>query len=142
VVNPAPARALPQALLELGPILTPNAGELEAISGSDHPHEASARRLSKRCGAAVVVTLGGQGALLVSGEESCEVTAPPTEAVDTTGAGDAFNGALAAALAQGHGLAAAVHRAVLAGSCSVAARGARTGMPSRAEIDRRSRAGD
>ncbi len=80
----------------------------------------------------MVVTRGSHGALLVSGEESREVTAPPTEALDTTGAGDAFNGALAAALAQGYELAAAVQRGVLAGSCWVAACGARSGMPTRA----------
>jgi ribokinase len=83
-----------------------------------------------------VVTLGAHGAILVSGDESCDVTAPPTEAVDTTGAGDAFSGALAAALAQGCELPAAVRRAVVAGSCSVSARGARGGMPTREEIDR------
>jgi len=141
LVNPAPARALSQALLELGPILTPNAGELKAISGGgDRFPEAPAQKLSTRSGAPVVVTLGAQGALLVSGDDSSEMTAPPTEAVDTTGAGDAFNGALAAALAQGYDLTEAVRRAVLAGSCSVAAHGARSGMPSRAEIDRRSKA--
>lgn len=137
VVNPAPARALPKAVLELGPILTPNAGELEALcGGGDHSPEDSARRLSGLSGAPVVVTLGAQGATLVSGEESCELTAPPTKAVDTTGAGDAFNGALAAALAQGDGLLAAVRRAVVAGSCSVAARGARGGLPTKQELDR------
>jgi ribokinase len=138
VVNPAPARALPQAVLRLEPILTPNAGELEALCGGgvDRSPEDSARRLSGLSGAPVVVTLGAQGATLVSGEESCELTAPPTKAVDTTGAGDAFNGALAAALAQGHGLPAAVRRAVVAGSCSVAARGARSGMPTEEELDR------
>jgi ribokinase len=138
LVNPAPARALPQPLLELGPILTPNAGELEALSrgGGRSPQE-SAWKLSNRSGAPVVVTLGAQGAVLVSGETQCEVGAPVTEAVDTTGAGDAFNGALAAALAQGHELPDAVQRAVVAGSCSVAGRGARGGMASREEIDRR-----
>lgn len=137
LVNPAPARALPQALLALGPVLTPNAGELEALSdGGDRSLEDSARELSGLSGAPVVVTLGAQGAILVSGEGSCGVPAPPAQAVDTTGAGDAFNGALAAALAQGYELPAAVRRAVVAASCSVAGRGARGGMPTREEIDR------
>jgi ribokinase len=134
VVNPAPARALPAALLELGPILTPNAGELDELTaGSEHAPADSALQLSARSRAPVVVTLGAQGAILASGEGTTEVSAPASEAVDTTGAGDAFNGALAAALAQGYALPAAVRRAVVAGSCSVTARGARSGMPARAE---------
>jgi ribokinase len=137
VINPAPARALPQELLELEPILTPNAGELDALSsGGDRVPEDSARELSRRSGAPVVVTMGARGAILVSGDEVCSVPAPPSQAVDTTGAGDAFNGALAAALAQGYELPQAVRRAIVAGSCSVASRGARGGMPTRAEIDR------
>ncbi|MFL5860325.1 MAG: ribokinase [Solirubrobacteraceae bacterium] len=137
IVNPAPARDLPGALLALKPILTPNAGELEAVTGGDGSPEDAARRLSGRSGAPVVVTLGARGAILVSAEECLEVAAPSAQAVDTTGAGDAFNGSLAAALAQGHDLPSAVRRAVVAGACSVAGRGARSGMPTRDEIDRR-----
>ncbi len=140
VVNPAPARPAPQALLELGPILTPNAGELKALTGGrDGSPEDAAHRLSRLSAAAVVVTLGAQGAILVNGGKACEVRAPQTDAIDTTGAGDAFNGALAAALAQGHGLTDAVRRAVVAGSGSVEARGARNGMPTREELDHRFR---
>jgi ribokinase len=137
VINPAPARALPPELLELEPILTPNTGELAALSkgGSRHPED-SARELSGRSGAGVVVTMGARGAILVSGDDVCSIPARPSQAVDTTGAGDAFNGALAAALAQGCELPQAVHRATVAGSCSVASHGARAGMPTRAEIDR------
>ena len=138
IVNPAPARELPDALLALRPILTPNAGELEALAGGGAgAPEAAARRLNERSGAPVVVTLGPRGAILVSAEERLEVAAPPTQAVDTTGAGDAFNGALAAALAQGDDLPSAVRRAVVAGASSVADHGARPGMPTRHEIDRR-----
>jgi ribokinase len=64
----------------------------------------------------------------------------PVEALDTTGAGDTFNGVLAAALAAGLGLEEAAHRAVLAASASVSARGARGGMPRRSELDRLARA--
>ena len=142
IVNPAPARDLPAALLGLRPILTPNAGELEALAGGgDGSPEDAARRLSGRSGAPVVVTLGARGAILVSAEESLEVAAPPAQPVDTTGAGDAFNGSLAAALAQGYDTPSAVRRAVVAGACSVAGRGARSGMPTRDEIDRRVRGG-
>ncbi|MFL5864135.1 MAG: ribokinase [Solirubrobacteraceae bacterium] len=141
IVNPAPARDLPAALMELRPILTPNGGELEALAGGDGSPEDTARRLSGRSGAPVVVTLGARGAILVSAEKSLEVAAPSAQAVDTTGAGDAFNGSLAAALAQGYDLPSAVRRAVVAGACSVAGRGARGGMPTRDDIDRQARGG-
>jgi ribokinase len=138
IVNPAPARDLPTALLELRPILTPNAGELKTLAGGGAGSaEDAARRLSARSGAPVVVTLGARGAILVGAEESLEVAAPSAQPVDTTGAGDAFNGSLAAALAHGYDLPSAVRRAVVAGACSVEGRGARGGMPTRDEIDRR-----
>lgn len=139
VVNPAPARALPHALLELGPILTPNAGELAALAGygaEEADPEPAARELSGRSGAPVIVTLGAEGAIMVTGRDSRRVPAPPVRAVDATGAGDAFNGALAAALAGGHDLVRAVQRAVLAGSRAVGAHGARGGLPSAQELDR------
>jgi ribokinase len=130
VLNPAPARAIADELCALQPLLTPNAGEAAEITGCDDPEEA-ARELAARTGAPVVVTLGARGVLLLDGGE-CEVLpAPRTEVVDTTGAGDAFNGALAAALAGGAELREAATLAVAAASLSVRAAGAREGMPSR-----------
>ncbi|MGH2868137.1 MAG: ribokinase [Solirubrobacteraceae bacterium] len=137
VVNPAPARPLPAEVLHRRPVLTPNAGELEALIGDGHSVEGAARELSGSSGAPVVVTLGKEGAMLVSATECRRFPAPQSPAVDTTGAGDAFNGALAAALAQGYELPVAIERAVLAGSCSVTERGARGGLPTREEIDLR-----
>lgn len=143
LVNPAPARALPQGLLELRPILTPNAGELETLIGPGRQDTAAAgrvqvaaRELGSLSDAPVIVTLGERGAIMVAGGESQEFPAPSVRAVDATGAGDAFNGTLAAALAQGHELGLAAQRAVAAASGSVRAPGARGGMPTRAEIDR------
>jgi ribokinase len=124
VVNPAPARPLDPALCGLRPILTPNRPEAAELTGEDDP-EAAARALAARTGAPVVVTLGEQGALVVDAAGSARVPAPAVRSVDTTGAGDAFNGVLAAELARGHDLPAAVAAAVAAASESVTRPGAR-----------------
>src|SRR5919206_2764677 len=136
VVNPAPARALPATLEDLGVLLTPNGGEAVALAGTaeDDP-AAGARALAARTGAPVIVTLGAEGALLVEGDAGSTLPAPRVDAVDATGAGDAFNGVLAAGLAAGLTVEAAARRAVLAASASVRAPGARGGMPTAGEID-------
>jgi ribokinase len=118
LLNPAPAREIPSELFELHPILTPNAGELEFFGGD-------AAALSRRTAAPVVVTLGADGAMLVDGQKRRHFDAPAVEAVDTTGAGDAFNGTLAAALARGSSTEDAVGLAVAAASQSVTRHGAR-----------------
>jgi ribokinase len=124
VVNPAPARALPDELCALGPLLTPNRREAEQLTGEEEP-EAAARALAARTGAPVVVTLGDRGALVLDGATSTIVPAPAVRAVDTTGAGDAFNGVLAARLDAGAELGAAAADAVAAAARSVTRRGAR-----------------
>lgn len=134
VINPAPARELPAALLALRPILVPNEGEAHALTGEIEPLNA-ARVLAARSGGAVVVTLGPHGAVLVDDGEAEQVPAPLVEAVDTTGAGDTFCGALAAELAAGSSLIDAVRFAVHAASISVTVPGARGGMPSRADVE-------
>ena len=124
VVNPAPARPLAPALLELHPIVTPNQLEAEELTGERDP-EAAASALTARTGAPVVITLGERGALVVDGDAAVHVPAPPVRAVDTTGAGDVFNGVLAAALVRGEELRAAVAVAVAAAADSVTRPGAR-----------------
>lgn len=133
VLNPAPARALTETLLDLQPILTPNAGEAEALTGLADA-AAAAHALSARTRAPVVVTLGASGALIVAAGTEEIVPAIPVEVVDTTGAGDTFNGVLAAELARGSALPAAVRLAVAAASRSVTFRGARDGMPRPEEV--------
>jgi ribokinase len=124
VLNPAPARALPDALLALAPLLTPNRDEACALSGEREP-EAAARALAERTGAPAVVTIGAGGALLADGDSVARLPAPEVDAVDTTGAGDAFNGALACALAGGAELEAAVRSAIAVAAESTRTRGAR-----------------
>ncbi len=124
VINPAPARPLGDELLAVAPILTPNGGEAAALSGEDDP-EAAALALAERTGAPVVVTVGSSGALLVEDGALQRIPAPKVEAIDTTGAGDAFNGALAAALAGGTAVADAVREAVAVAAESVRRPGAR-----------------
>jgi ribokinase len=124
VVNPAPARPLDPALTELRPVLTPNRREAAQLTGVDDP-EAAARALGAQTAAAVVVTLGEHGALVADEDGSEVIAAPAVRAVDTTGAGDVFNGVLAAELARGCDLRAAVGTAVAAAAQSVTRPGAR-----------------
>ena len=134
VLNPAPARRLPDALLARGPILTPNASEACELAGERDP-EAAARALAAQTGAPVLVTIGARGALLARDGGIETIAAPRVDAVDTTGAGDALNGALAAELAAGRPLRDAAAFAVTAASLSTRRPGARDGMPSRAEVE-------
>ncbi|WP_218595591.1 PfkB family carbohydrate kinase [Pseudonocardia oceani] len=138
VLNPAPVTDAVVAALDSGPVLTPNRGECLDLAGrlgvaTDDVAEA-ARRIRERTGAAVVVTLGGEGALVVDASVE-RVPAPVATVRDTTGAGDTFNGVLAARLAVGDGLLDAVRTAVRAASLSVGAVGARAGMPAVGEIE-------
>jgi ribokinase len=97
---------------------------------------AQAGALSERTGAPVVVTLGADGALVTESDGTTEtVPAPAAVVLDTTGAGDTFNGVLAARLARGEELRDAIRVAVVAASISVASRGARGGMPGLPELE-------
>jgi len=96
---------------------------------------AAARRLAGRMAAPVIVTLGPDGALLQPPDgEATRIAAPRVEVTDTTGAGDAFTGALAAELARGSAIADAARFATIAAALSVTAAGARGGMPGRAAV--------
>lgn len=134
MVNPAPARRLPDALLDLGPILIPNMREAARLADGGSP-ESSARSLAKRTGAPVIVTLGRQGALLVDGARVTQMPAHQVEAVDTTGAGDTACGVLAAEIAAGRSIDQAVPTAMAAAALSVMVAGAREGMPARVDVD-------
>jgi ribokinase len=134
IVNPAPAHAIPAELLALGPILTPNEHELTVAIGDDDPASALAT-LAQRSAGPIVVTQGAAGALLARDDRRDRFDGyPAPAAVDTTGAGDAFCGVLAAWLAERSSLEDAIDAANAAGALSVGATGARSGMPSRQAI--------
>ncbi len=136
ILNPAPAHALPADVLALGPILTPNEHELIVAIGNDQT-EGALDELAARNAGPIIVTQGAAGALLADGSmrERFEGFTPP-QVVDTTGAGDTFCGVLAASLAEGMPLPGAIVRANAAAALSVAANGARAGMPTRDAIER------
>ncbi|MBN2874522.1 MAG: ribokinase [Spirochaetales bacterium] len=98
LLNPAPARELPDELLSLCSIVSPNETELGILAGASGL-EAGARALLARGVGAVVVTLGSRGCLYVDGKGSFEVPSFQVDAVDATAAGDSFNGALATMMA-------------------------------------------
>ena len=134
VLTPAPPRRLPTGLLDRVDVLVPNEHELAQLAGAG-PGERSptvlaelARRVTSR---AVVVTLGARGALIVpaDGGQVLLQAPPPVSAVDTTGAGDSFCGALGQALASGAGLADAARHAVTAAALSTTGPGARGALP-------------
>lgn len=138
-LNPAPARGLAAPV----DVLVPNRGELEALAGRAGDPAELARGLvggdprastPRAAAGAVVVTLGAEGALVVQGERVERVAAPRVAAVDTTGAGDTFCGALAQALADGADLVEAARWATRAAAASVTRLGAQAGMPRRSEL--------
>lgn len=131
ILNPAPARALPDELLEYVDVLVPNEGELAAITGIVDPVDAARSLVGPRW---VAITRGERGALLVDRDHAIAIEAPAVEAVDTTGAGDAFCGALAAELARGMDVEAACATAVRAGAHAVTRLGAQTALPTRSEL--------
>jgi ribokinase len=137
VLNPAPARAVDAAVLARVDVLVPNRTELALLSGSEVPEsvgDAAALASGISGPRALVVTLGADGALVVDGPGLERIEAPAVEAVDSTGAGDAFCGALADALARGAELVEAARWAVRAAALSVTRPGAQGGLPSAADL--------
>ena len=136
ILNPAPAGGLDGPTLDLADVLTPNEGELVTLAGAAGSPAAQARRLlgADSGRRAVLVSLGPKGALLVADRRAHAIAAPRVAVVDTVGAGDTLNGALAAALAAGLDLDEAARQAVIAASLAVTRAGAREGMPTAAEL--------
>lgn len=140
ILNPAPAPPLPPGMLALCDWVTPNETEAEALTGIAVADPASAERaaraLAGQGAGTVVVTLGANGALLLHGGEATHVPAMRAGPVaETTGAGDAFTGGLAAALAEGRAPLDAVRFATATAAISVTRPGTAPSMPARAEID-------
>lgn len=138
ILNPAPARALPDSLIAATSTLTPNEAEAEQLAGvpvsDDAGLERAAAALHGRGARDVLVTLGARGVFVSSAGVRELVPAFPVPAVDTTAAGDVFNGALAAALVGGQTLRDAVRFASAAAAISVTRPGAQDSAPTRDEI--------
>jgi ribokinase len=133
LLDPAPFRELPDAILCKVDILTPNETEAESLSGKRvddiESGAAAGAALRARTGGDVIVTLGERGCVWVHANGSEHVPAPRVEPIDTTGAGDAFNGALAVALADDKALPEALELAVRAGTAATLRPGAGAAMP-------------
>lgn len=139
VLNPAPASKLSAGLLETLYAITPNETEAEAISGiritDERTAEEAARKIASMGVCNVIITLGAKGALVFDGEHCEIVPAYKIQAVDTTAAGDVFNGALVVALSEGRTLPEAVRFACKASAISVTRVGAQNSVPYRTEVD-------
>jgi ribokinase len=139
VLNPAPACLLPDDLLSKVSIITPNETEAEILSGIKiadiESAEKAARVLAAKGIEAVIITMGAQGALLFYNNACNFFPAPVCQAIDTTAAGDVFNGALVVAIAEGKSIVEAVPFACRAASLSVCKMGAQSSAPYRDELN-------
>jgi ribokinase len=131
ILNPAPAQPLPRDWLALASFLTPNQHELATVLGGTANEDF--RALMERAPCPVVLTRGDEGAWYRERGEAQHQPGFPVTVVDTTGAGDTFNGALAVYLREG--LALAVRKACAAAALSVTQLGAQGGMPRAADVD-------
>jgi ribokinase len=141
ILDPAPARNVPDTLLELANYVTPNETELVVLTGGGDLHDEQdvrrrAAQLLARGSAGVLVKLGARGAVLIGPQGEHWWPAHVVPVVDTTAAGDAFNGALAVALTEGQPLDRAGRFATAAASIAVTRAGAQTSMPGREDVDR------
>lgn len=133
ILDPAPFRPLADDFLARVDVLTPNESEASQLAELEVCDVDSAVRagekLRSRVGGDIVITLGQLGCVWISGNDVVHIPAPGVDARDTTGAGDAFNGALAFGLASGESMRDALERAVVVGSVSTLRAGAATSMP-------------
>ena len=140
VLNPAsaPDKPLPEELMRSLYLITPNRSEASRLSGIEVKDMESAREAAKaildRGPQSVIITLGGDGSLVYDGQEFTFIEATKVEAVDTTAAGDTFNGVLATMVAEGRNLIDAAREASLAAAISVTRMGAQPAAPTRSEV--------
>ena len=140
ILDPAPARELPENFLDGLFLITPNETEATHLSGIEvidqNSAKAAAKKLLQTGVQNVAITMGADGVLLASGDENLQLIASPTvNAVDTTAAGDCFNGALSVALANGLELEEGINKACHAASISVTRKGAQDSMPFSNEVN-------
>lgn len=138
ILNPAPACHLPDSILNGLYLITPNNTEVEILTGIKVSGEAdclaAANQLKKRGVKNVIITLGEEGAYVNTDEFTGMIRAEKVKVVDTTGAGDIFNGSLALSLSQGAGMEDAVRFANQVAGISVTRIGAQTSIPSKYEL--------
>lgn len=138
ILNPAPARTLPEELLQAVHVFIPNESETELLSGQKAATIDQARSASQALLAsgpeAVIVTLGKQGALVASGEMIEHLPPHPVEVIDTTAAGDAFVAGVAVGLSEGLSLEEAARLGNASGALAVTKMGAQPAMPMRREV--------
>lgn len=136
IFNPAPATGVTPEALALTDVLTPNRGEAAQLAPDGDADQAGSDLLGALAGGGrVLLTLGAHGARLIGQDRIVAIPSPAVTAVDTVGAGDALNGALAAGLAAGLSVEAAARRAVTAAALAVTRAGAREGMPTAQELE-------
>jgi ribokinase len=140
LVNPAPARSLPEELIRLPDFLLPNEGELSLLTGQPVNDIASAEQAAKalleRGAQYVIVTLGANGALIVSRETTKHIPSFKVDVVDTTAAGDAFIAGFASALLENKSLEEAVRYGCACGALTVTKFGAQPSLPTKAEVEK------
>ncbi|MCX6181759.1 MAG: ribokinase [Bacteroidetes bacterium] len=138
ILNPAPATKLSDELLKTVFVITPNETEAAILSGITVSDVASAKKAAEKIRARgvknVIITMGSNGAFILSDEFTGTVSAPKVKAIDTTAAGDVFNGALSVALSEKLSIKEAVEFAVRAASISVTRMGAQSSIPYKKEI--------
>ena len=139
ILNPAPAAKVSEEALSKLYLITPNQTEAELLTGISADDIEGAKKAAEALCALgikkVVITLGAEGALLYEDGESEIIPAHKVNAVDTTAAGDVYNGAMCAALAEGMELREALRFATKASAISVSREGAQPSIPSREEVD-------
>ena len=141
ILNPAPAPSEPlsASLLQNLYLITPNRSEATRLSGIEVTDLESAQRAAKAIHEMgprnVIITLGSQGSLIYDGKMFMRIEATKVQAVDTTAAGDTFNGVLASVIAEGRSLIEAAHEASIAAAISVTRLGAQPAAPRREEIE-------
>jgi ribokinase len=134
VLNPAPAQPLPKSLLKNVDYLTPNQNELLILTGEANLND-GIEKIQKWGLKNLIITLGANGARVISEGIDQHMPAHEITAVDTTAAGDAFNGALAVAIAEGKPLLEAVSYGMAAGALASTKRGAQPSLPTRDSVE-------
>lgn len=139
ILNPAPARPLPDSLLQKVFLITPNETEAEILTGIRVSDAESARRAAlwfrEKGVQQIVITMGSQGAFVFTDDFQGMVPSYKVKAIDTTAAGDVFNGALTVALSEGKTTADAARFGCAASALAVMRPGAQSSIPTRTEID-------